>query len=291
LTTKFKAHAAVIGANFSIVKYISPSLIKPFGLNVVRVLVSLALFWMLYLLKPSKAGIKKEHIGRFVLCALTGVFINQMLFVKGLSMTYTIHASLLILTTPIMITFIAAWLLKEMLSLEKIIGLLLGVGGAVLLILMRSNAGSGRDVLTGDVLVTLNAISYAFYFVLVKPLMREYNPIHVLRWVFTFGAIMILPFGWNEFTVIPWDSFSTKDFYAIGFAVLGATFFAYLFNVYSIRHLGASVTGAYIYSQPVFAAIISLLFLHEDFNFIKLIAAVLIFTGVYLVGRNKKAAA
>jgi drug/metabolite transporter (DMT)-like permease len=206
-------------------------------------------------------------------------------------MTYTIHASLLILTTPIIITFIAAWLLKEMLSIEKIIGLSLGVGGAALLVLMRNNTGTGRDVLTGDVLVTLNAISYAFYFVLVKPLMREYNPIHVLRWVFTFGTIMILPFGWNEFMVIPWDSFSLKDFSAIGFAVLGATFFAYLFNVYGIRHLGASVTGAYIYSQPVFAAIIALLFLHEDFNFIKLIAAVLIFTGVYLVGRKKKESA
>ena len=100
---------------------------QPFGMNVIRVGMSALLFWLLFLLNPSHKKIERQDIPRFILCALTGVAINQMLFLKGLSLTYSIHAVLLMLTTPILITIIAAWLLKERINIYKIIGLGLGV--------------------------------------------------------------------------------------------------------------------------------------------------------------------
>ena len=261
---------------------------QPFALNVLRVGVSTILFWLLAVFYRSSVRIKKEHIGRFILCTITGVIINQLLFIKGLSMTLVIHASLLTLVTPIFITFIAAYLLKEKFSRLKVAGLTLGISGAIMLITRKESGGSGEDILTGDILVMINAISYAFYFVLVKPLMREYRPINVLRWVFTMGLPVMLAFGWEELTEIRWSTFDAPAYMSLTLIVIGATFLAYSFNLYSIHKLGASVTGAYIYTQPVFATIIAVLVMNETLTPYKVIAALLILSGVFLAGRNER---
>lgn len=289
MSDRTKAHIAVLGANlifgvnYAVVKYITPSAIPAFALNVVRILVSLLLFWFLFAFKPGKKRIQRKHFPRFVVCALTGVVINQLLFIKGISLTSAIHSSLLSLATPIFITIIAAWLLKEGFTWLKLAGLILGVGGASILILLKDLTHTGNDVLLGDVLVLINAISYSFYLVLVRPLMAEYSGIQVLRWVFTIGACIIIPVGLPEFLHTNWAAFTTSQWVALGFVGVGATFVAYLLNVYGISIIGSSATGSYIYTQPVFAAMIAVLFAGEHISFIKLLAALLIFTGVYLV--------
>ena len=290
-----KAYAAVMGANFifganyAIIKYITPGVLHPYALNVVRILVSLGLFWFLFLFKPGKVILLKKDIPRFLLCALTGVVINQILFIKGVSLTTPIHSSLLSLATPIFITLIAAWLLKEGFTWLKFLGLLLGIAGAGLLIFLKDNKNLGSDILLGDIMVLINAISYAFYLVLVRPLMERYSGIQVLRWIFTFGALVILPFGMPEFLATDWSAFQLYHWLALASVAIGATFLAYLLNLYGISKIGPSATGAFIYSQPLFAAVIAIIFAGEHFSFVKLIAAILIFSGVYLANLTKRA--
>ncbi|MGF2413961.1 MAG: DMT family transporter [Ferruginibacter sp.] len=288
------AHVALLctnlffAINLSAAKHLtSLQLAKPFGLNIVRVGVSVILFWLLYLLKPTPIKIEKQDRMRFVWCALTGIAINQLLFLKGLSLTYPIHASLLMLTTPILIVFIAAWVLKEKIGFFKIAGLGLGITGAAVLILAKGGAANSKEVIWGDILIIINAVSYTVYFVLVKPLMLKYNPIMITRWIFTIGLVMILPFGWTEFTQIQWTHFEAIDFTSMALVVFTGTFLAYLFNVYGIKILGASAAGFYIYTQPFFATFIAMLFLKEELQFYKIIAAILIFTGVYLSNKQK----
>ncbi len=275
--------------NLSTVKHLtSLQLAKPFGINVVRVGVSVVLFWLLYLLKPVSVKIEKQDKMRFVWCALTGVAINQLLFLKGLSLTYPIHASLLMLTTPILIVFIAAWILKEKIGLFKIAGLALGIAGAMVLILAKTSAMQGDNIIWGDILIITNAVSYTIYFVLVKPLMLKYDAIVIIRWIFTIGFLMVLPFGWIEFTEIRWADFTAVDFMSMLFIVITGTFLAYLFNLYGIKILGASAAGFYIYTQPFFATAIAMIFLKEALQFYKIIAALLIFAGVYLANKPLK---
>lgn len=295
MTRNTKAHAAVLSANFifgtnyALVKYIAPGYLHPFALNVVRILVSLSLFWILFLFKPAVAKIQRKHLPRFLLCALTGVVINQIFFITGVSLTTPIHSSLLSLATPIFITLIAAWLLKEGFTFLKFSGLVLGIAGAAILVLLKDSTHSGNNILLGDLMVLINAVSYAFYLVLVRPLMKTYTGIQVLRWIFTFGALVILPFGMNKFLATDWQAFHLTQWLALAFVGVGATFLAYLFNVYGISVIGASSTGAYIYTQPVFAAVIAIIFAGEQFSLVKLIAAILIFTGVYLANFRKQA--
>lgn len=290
-----KAHLSVLGANiiygvsFSAVKMLTSQFMPAFSLNVVRIGISAPLFWLLFAFKPTKAGIRKEDILRFFMCAVTGVAINQLMFIKGVSMTSSIHASILSLVSPIFITAAAGWLLKERFTLLKGIGLALGISGAVLIVTGRQHsAASGENMLLGDILIIINALSYSIYFVIVKPLMERYHPIHVVRWVFTFGVFLILPFGIGDFMKTDFSAFTVSAWASLALVVLGTTFLAYLLNVFGLKYLGAGTTGTYIYTQPIFASIIGIVLLGEQFSLRLAIAAALIAAGVLLATRFSK---
>ena len=287
------AHTALIftnlffAINISAVKYLtSNNLVQAFGLNVVRVGVSVLLFWGMYVFKPVNIFIAKSDRMRLFLCAVFGIAINQLLFIKGLSLTYPIHAALLLLITPLLIVIIAAWVLKEKLGFLKLSGLALGISGALVLILAKDSQGNGAHVLLGNLCIIINAISYTVYFIIVKPLMLKYNAVVVLRWIFTIGLVLVLPFGYTEFAAIPWSRYTAFDYTSMGLIVISGTFLAYLFNLYGIKTLGSSIAGFYIYTQPVFAALIAMVFLHEQLAMYKILAAVLIFSGVYLANKQ-----
>lgn len=293
MNTRIKAHIAVLvanlifGVNFSVVKFVTPAILKPFGLNVVRVLVTTSLLWIMHFWERPVIKLRKSDIPRFIACGVTGISINQLLFIKGLSITYSIHAALLMLCTPLLITITSFFFLKERVNGYIASGLALGISGAIMLISSRESSGTGDNIIFGDILIAMNAISYAFYFVLVKPLITYYTPTQVLRWAFTFGTIFILPFGWSEFMETQWDTITAVQWSAIGFVVIGATFLAYLFNIYGLTHLQASATGSYIYLQPIFATMVAIMFMGEHLTTHKIFSAVLIFAGVYLVNRGK----
>ncbi len=293
LNSTTKAHVGLLGTNlffainYSAVKYFTGNnYAGAFGLNLIRIGVSLILFWLLFLINGEKIRIRKNDILAFLACALFAITLNQMLFIKGLSYTFAIHASLLTLITPIMITIIAARILREKLTIQKIGGLFLGVSGAILLISTREASSPGENILLGDLLVILSAMAYTFYFILVKPLMNTYSAMQVMRWIFTFGFFMILPLCTKEFSNITWQLFTAKDWFLLFLITVPGTFLAYIFNAYGIKTLNASTAGAYIYSQPVFAVIISMIFLKEHLSLYKVLAAALIFTGVFLSNRK-----
>ncbi len=292
MSQKIKAHLGLLGTNLffainvSVIKYFSTQgLAGPYGLNVVRSGICVLFFWVLFFITGEKYKIKKKDIFRFLLCAFSALAANQMLFMKGVSLTYPIHASLLLLITPILITFIAAWVLKETITPLKLIGLLLGVTGACILILSGKSITKRNDILLGDLLVIMSTVMYTIYFILVKPLMQKYSTIDVMRWVFTFGFIMILPLGGNEFVQIPWGNYKLTEYVLLFTLVIPGTFLAYIFNAYGIKKLSASTAGTYIYSQPVFAVIIATIFLKETLEPYKIIAGVIIFIGVFLANK------
>jgi drug/metabolite transporter (DMT)-like permease len=295
LTQRTKAHLGLLGTNLffainvSAIKYLTTAgFTGPYGLNVIRSGICSLLFWILFFFSHERAKFNRRDVVRFVLCAFTALAANQMLFMKGVSLTYPIHASLLLLITPILITFIAAWILKESLTISKLIGLLLGVAGAYILIMSGNNATKGNDILLGDLLVIMSTVLYTIYFILVKPLMQAYSTMEVMRWVFTFGFLMILPMGWNQFEAIPWNDFTFNEYLLVFIVTVAGTFLAYIFNAYGIKILSASTAGAYIYSQPVFAVLIATIFLHERLELYKIIAGVVIFAGVYLANKQTK---
>lgn len=286
----WKAHLALLGANlfygagFTVAKQVMPRLISPAGFIFIRVLMVTVLFWLsAFGGSRFRTKIRKEDWKILVLGGLFGVALNQMLFFLGLNISFPIHASLIMMSTPLLITVISIFIFGEKLTASKTAGLFLGIGGAAILMLRGQEVTLTGNTAWGDFLIFLNAASYAVYLVIIKPLMLRYRPVIVIRWVFLFGFLFVFPFGWPEFRGINWSLFRPGDFAAVGFIVVFVTFFTYLWNVYALRHLSPATAGAYIYLQPVFAAIISVTVLGETLSWTKIFATLCIFSGVFLV--------
>ena len=290
--SEIKRHLALLfvgilyGANYSVVKTVTPEFIKPFGFIVIRVVVATALFWLISISIKTKIDWKKDG-GRVFLCALFGVGINMLAFFKGVSLTSAINGSIIMTLTPAMVFITSALILKERVTGQKIIGLLIGFVGAMIIIYMGKSAVSQGDW-RGDLLVILNATSYGTYLVLVKPLLNKYDPITLSKWIFLIGCFLVLPVGWTEFSTTEWHNFTTQTYWAIAFVIIGVTFMVYLLNIWAMKKVNPSTVGAYIYVQPVFAVLIASLFYGETLTLIHLVAAVLVFIGVGLITRPFK---
>ena len=152
--------------------------------------------------KSEDIRYKKDWI-RLLVCTALGVVINQLLFFKGLSMTSTISASVIMTSNPIIVLVASYFVLKELVTKLKLTGILLGSAGAVLLILNGEIIWEEGSFL-GDLFIFLNAASFGMYMVLVKPLMARYKPITIIKWTFLFGSILIIPIGFGEFDKVDW---------------------------------------------------------------------------------------
>ncbi len=278
--------ALIYGANFSIAKIVlNGGYIQPLGFILIRVFSGFLFFQIVHRLW-IKESIRREDLGLFVLCGLFGVAINQMFFFSGLVRTTPIHASLIMTTTPILVLLISALVIGERITLQKLLGILIGGAGAFLLIGYGKEVGFSKEQALGDIMILINASSYGIYLVLVKKLMRRYNALTVVMWVFSFGLVFVFPFGISEFLAIDWSTFDTKIWLVVVYVIVFVTFLTYLFNAYALKIVNPSVVSIYIYLQPLFASFIALTFFGESLSFIKIIAALLIFTGVFLVSKK-----
>ena len=253
-----------------------------------RVVGSAILFWTFFGTKKSLQPFTKKDFFVLCLCAIAGISLNQAFSIKGISLTSPIHASLLILTTPISISLLAAIFLKEKLTLNKSIGLFLGISGGALLIFSRDlSIVNNGDQTKGDLLVILSALCYSTYVLLMKTLANKYPSLYILNWVFLVGTLISLPFGWSDLQATQWHAFDMVSWGCLIYIVCGATFLAYLLMNFGIEKLGASTTSSFMYSQPFFAAVAAILILNESLSWPKIIAATLIITGVYIANQVK----
>lgn len=263
-----------------------PEFIQPFGFIFCRVSGALLLFWM-FAQFVEKEKVAHRDLALLAVCGAFGVAANQLMFFYGLNLTSPINAAIILTSNPILVLLISAIVIGERITTRKILGIVLGLSGALGLILFKGTSALSTDGFIGDLFVFLNATSYAIYLVLVKPLMQKYKPMTVIKWVFLFGFIYVFPFGWSEFQVIEWESFSSTIWWAFGFVVVGTTFLAYLFNIFGLKELSPSVVSIYIYSQPLIASIMAISLQKDELSYQKIIAAVFIFSGVYLVSSKK----
>ena len=276
----------IYGLTFSIAKDVMPQYIAPFGFIVLRVLGATLLFWIVSIFSP-KEKIATADFLRITAAAFFGVAFNMLTFFKGLSYTSPIMSAVLMVTSPILVLIFSAIMVKEKLETKKVIGIVLGLSGAAVLILYGKSLNSMPHAMLGNFLVFINAVSYAFYLIIVKKLMDKYNAFTFVKWIYTLGFFMVLPFGWNEIQQVEWHSIPTDIYYKIGFVVLFSTFFTYLLNLLSMRELSPTTVAVFIYLQPLFATLFAIGMGTDHLDAVKIGSAFFVFFGVYLVIRKK----
>ncbi len=276
------------GLNFTFAKIVmNGHYVQPFAFVLLRVAGATALFWLIGLFLPKETIEKKDYL-KFFVAAVFGVVINMLLFLKGLELTTPISASVIVTITPIIILVLSSFFLQEKITKLKIIGVLLGFCGGILLTALGTSARVGDNLPLGNLFIFINVISYSIYIILIKKLTNKYHPFTFIKWLFLFGFFMVLPFGYSEFTAIEWHSFTPYVWFSVLFVVVGATFGTYLLNPLALRNLKASTIGIFIYLQPVIAGIFAIIMGVDAIGYIKIIAMLLIFFGVYLVTKKPK---
>lgn len=278
----------IYGANFTLAKEVMPRYMQPFGFILLRVLGALVFYWLIASLFIKEKTDKKD-IPMFAALGLFGVAINQLLFFKGLSITSPINASIMMISTPILVLIVSNFVLKERITIKKLIGIAIGFAGAATLITLGNNISLSGATWKGDFYILINALSWGIYLVLVKPLMQKYNTITIIKWVFLFGFLYVLPFGYEELIETPWKQMTDYIWFCVIFVVFATTCVAYILNTYALKSLNPSVVSGYIYLQPLLATAMAISLDKDTLSIIKVLSAVLIFIGVYLVSSQKRA--
>ncbi len=275
--------ALIYGANYSIAKIVlDGDYISPMGLVLFRVLTAFIIFFVFHILF-IKEKVEKKDIPKILFVSLFGIIINQSFFIIGLKHTVPINAALLLTMVPILVFIFSAILLKEKINTRKVIGVSTAFAGVLLIILNKGDIQFSYTNMKGDILVFLNSVSYALYLVKVKPLLKKYNPVTITKWMFFFGMIFITPFGLKGALNANWQLFDTEVWLSFFYVLIFTTFLAYLFNIIALKRVNPSVVGVYVYLQPVLATIVALMIGKDSLSALKIISAILIFIGVYLV--------
>ena len=277
----------IYAINYSFAKDVMPDFIPPSGFILLRVIGAFFLFFLIYKVFIHEK-LESKDLLRLVACGFFGVAVNQLFFFEGLNLSTPINASIIMTINPIIVIIISFFLLKESFGIKKIFGILIGLLGAGLLILNKGEVDLSNNLRTGNILVFINASSYAFYLVIVKPLMTKYNPITILAYVFGFGMLFVIPFGYNELSNVNWSTMPQTIFLQVIFVVFCTTFLAYLFNAFALKNLNPTTVSIYIYLQPVLASAFAIFWGVDKINSEKVVAALIIFIGVYLVSQRNK---
>ena len=295
-TQIIRAHIALLvvnllyGANHVLAKGVMPRYLDPNTFILLRVSGAVLLFWIL-LLSQQRKTIDRKDYWRFLAAGLFGVAINQLFFFHGLNLSSALNAGIIMALNPIMVVVLATFISKEVLRTSKLIGVFIGALGAILLTI-SSGKLPGTSTM-GDLFLLINALSYALYLVLSKPLLLKYSPIQVITYVFTIGLILLLLFPptWSNFASVDFQQIPTSAWYKITYVIIGVTFLTYLLTIYGLKYVSPTVSAAYIYTQPVMVMLFTVLFATfgwaEDYTHTitleRILYMLFVFSGVYLV--------
>ncbi|HEY9186121.1 MAG TPA: DMT family transporter [Salegentibacter sp.] len=279
--------SAIYGVNHTLAKGVMPVHIEPFGFIFLRVFGAAILFWSISFLGPREK-IATSDWPRLMGCAVFGMVINMLFFFKGLSLSTPINSSVIVTLSPVMVLILASILIRERITLLKSIGIIIGLAGALILVLFSAETGSNApNIPMGNVLFIVNAFSYGLYLILVKPLTAKYHSFTLMKWLFLIAVFINFPITIGEFTDVQWSSLPFDAMWKMAFVVLGTTFSTYLLNIYALKQLSASTISAFIYLQPLIAIVYAISTGADSLNLTKVVAALLVFAGVYMVTKKK----
>lgn len=277
---------SIFGFNHTIAKELMPNVLSPNALLYSRVLGAAICFWFVSLFtKRQKVELKDFKL--IIICAIFGMGLNMITALNGLYNSTPINSSIITTLAPIFIFLISVILLKEKISKRKYAGVFIGFIGTLTLILLNEKSlENAPNINLGNFYLFINSISYALYFVLVKPLTEKYNMITIMKWLFLFSIFINMPFGLVEFMQVEWVEINHTSFIKIFYVVFCTTFLVYLLNLYALKNLKATTVGMFIYLQPVIGILFAIYRGADKLTVPDISSVLLVFTGVYLVSKK-----
>lgn len=260
--------------------------VPPMSLFLMRSAGALVLFWVMSLCLPEarRERVERGDLWKIAVASLLGLFLTQFAFLKAITMTTAVDASVLGLMTPVMTMVVAAVVLKDRITWQGVLGLGVSLAGVLFIVLNSVTAASGAEHTSfgGVLLMFVNATAFACYVGVFKPIIQKYHVVTFMKWMFLFSTLYALPFSGGvmsiEYGAIPWNIVLQ-----ILYVVVGATFVAYFLIPVGQKRLKPVLVCMYSYVQPVVAMCISLAVGLDTMTWAKGVATVLVFAGVGIV--------
>ena len=278
----------ISGFNYTIAKKVMPEFIQASSIIWIRMVCTATFFLLFIILSKRSFKIERKDFLRLFLCAIFGNTINQIFFFEGLSRTSPINTSLIMSGIPITVFVLSITFLKEKMNGWNVFGLLLSATGAVILLL--DSRGKFEGLFIGDVFILVNAISYGIFLILAIQLMRSYDSVTVIFWIFLIGASLSFPYSYMNYEYTDWLHIPTYAWLSLGFIVVFATIINYYIGVDVLKDISPAVSSMYVYIQPIVTTLVALYFASDVLDEKKLLSSIAILVGVYLVGKSTRKA-
>ena len=259
--------------------------ITPMALFCLRSFGATALFWIWSMFTAPREQIEKKDVWKVAVASFLGLFMTQLSFLFAITKTTAIDASIMSTLSPIMTLVISAIVIKERITWSGILGIILSLIGVLILIFNCVSIRSGADSTSiwGILGMVVNTVCFASYVGIFKPVIQKYSVVTFMKWMFLFSSLMALPFAFGAFKASNLGAVPMNVVWQVLFVVVAATFIAYFLIPIGQKRLRPVVVCMYTYVQPVIAMIIALALGLDTLNALKVMATVLVFTGVGLV--------
>ena len=283
----------IFGLNIVICKDLTSSgAISPLALFTIRSLGAGALFWIISLFMP-KQSVERRDLPKILVASILGFFLTQICFLMAISRITPMDCSIVSSLSPIYTMFIAAYVLKEPLSTQKIGGVVLSLCGIIYLILnsVTSTSTTIQTTPLGVLLMLGNSLCFSLYLGIFKPTISKYSVVTFMKWIFLFASLLSLPFSAKELLSIEFSILPTSYLAELAFLVICATFITYFLIPVGQKILRPTLVSMYSYIQPIVAIVVSIYVGMDTLSWQKVLAAITVFTGVVLVSYSKKKSA
>ena len=267
---------------------VSFGVVSPIGIFFLRALGATICFWLVSLFLP-KEKVEKKDLPKIFLASMLGLFLTQMSFLKAMTITTPVDAAIITTLTPVFTMFIAAIFLKEPITFKKAGGVALSFIGVILLILNSVHTPNGIEHShpLGLCLMICNCLFFALYLGAFRPLVQKYGTITFMKWMFLFSMLVAIPFNIGDMATTDYSLLTSEFMWNLAFTVICATFIAYFLVPIGQKNLRPTIVSMYAYVQPFIASIVSIIIGMDAMTWQKILAAILVFTGVFLVNKSK----
>ncbi len=277
----------IFGLGVPVTKLLLDEWVTPMGYMFSRCLGATLVFWFIALFMP-KEHVEKKDLAIIMAGGLLGFVISQTLTAWALVYTTPVYFSLVATLTPAATMIMAALILKEGINRIKTIGVLIGIAGAILMVLMGWSNGTGTNDVLGIGLTFLSMLTWAVYLIITRKVSQKYTAVTQMKWVFLVSTVAVLPFVWNELDAQrlysaqwAWDGVAEMIF-----IVLFATVLGYFAIPYAMKYLQATTVSVYTNLQPVIASLVAFAIGQDALTWDKPVAGILVLLSAYIV--NKK---
>ena len=279
---------AIFGFNIIVCKDLTAGrLISPLAIFSLRSLGAGALFWIISLFTPKEKVQTKDYI-RIFAASMLGFFVCQITFLVGIPHITPMDCSVLSAISPIYTMIIAAIVLKEPITWQKAGGVIISFAGIIYLIVSRSSAGgTAESSLFGILMLVLNSLSFSLYLGIFKPLIGKYSVVTFMKWIFLFAFVASAPFSAGEILTLDLNSIPAIQLTELAFLIFCATFITYFLIPVGQKRIRPTLVSMYSYVQPIIAIVISITVGIEVLTWQKVLAAIMVFSGVLVVSYSK----